>query len=334
MSNSLQQGIVALKAGDTSTACQLLVQAVQENPRDEKAWLWLSAALEDEEKRAACLERVLAINPDNEPAQRGLAALRREQARSTPTASTSASVARSSAAPIGHSQEFAETQEFTSAAPAAPSSPGQVQALSPWLSIWTRPRETIRYIVDSDPTGYVVILAMIAGLGQALDGLSGRDAGDYLSPAILLVLAVILGPIGGIISLYFDGFFLRWVGSWFGGQASSEQVRAAVAWSSVPRIFALLLWIPELALLGEEMFKSTTFRIESSLVVALFFFGCVGLEVILGIWSFVLRLQCLGEVHGFSAWKALASLLVVRIVSIAPFLCLGLGLLVFLATGQ
>jgi hypothetical protein len=56
----------------------------------------------------------------------------------------------------------------------------------------------------------------------------------------------------GIIHLDIGGAILRWTGSWFGGQASSEEVRAAIAWSSVPRIWALLLLIPELALFRNE----------------------------------------------------------------------------------
>lgn len=68
----LQQGMAACKAGDQSRAQQLLAAALQRNPRSEQAWLWLSGVLTDVEHRRACLEKVLAINPDNAHARSGL----------------------------------------------------------------------------------------------------------------------------------------------------------------------------------------------------------------------------------------------------------------------
>jgi|GEM_PF-849659 len=69
------QGIAALKAGDRLRARQLLAAAVSANPRDERAWLWLSGAVEADAQRIECLRRVLTINPSNDVARKGLAAL-------------------------------------------------------------------------------------------------------------------------------------------------------------------------------------------------------------------------------------------------------------------
>jgi uncharacterized protein YxjI len=70
-----EQGIAALKAGDKRRAAELLNEAVQIDPHNERAWLWLSGAVTDNAERRHCLEWVLAINPENSAAQRGLAAL-------------------------------------------------------------------------------------------------------------------------------------------------------------------------------------------------------------------------------------------------------------------
>ncbi len=81
MNELLHQGITAYKAGDKITARRLLGRATAMNTQDERAWLWLSAAVESDKERLTCLEKVLAINPNNKPAQRGLAALRRKQVK-------------------------------------------------------------------------------------------------------------------------------------------------------------------------------------------------------------------------------------------------------------
>jgi hypothetical protein len=196
------------------------------------------------------------------------------------------------------------------------------QSLSPFLSIWIKPRETIRKIVDTDPTKYVTVLAMLAGIGQALDRSSSRNAGDSLPLIAILGICLIFGPIGGIISLYIGGALYRWSGSWLGGQASSEEVRAAIAWSSIPTIFILPLWIPELLLFGEELFTKSTPRLDANPFLAVILFGFLAIELIVGVWAFVILLKSLGEVNKFSAWKALGSLILGTLVILVPILCI------------
>ncbi len=71
----IQEGIAASKSGDKRRAKQLLTQVVQIDPKSERAWLWLSDAVADVGFRRLCLEKVLAINPNNVTAQLGLKAL-------------------------------------------------------------------------------------------------------------------------------------------------------------------------------------------------------------------------------------------------------------------
>src|SRR5688572_23563036 len=102
----------------------------------------------------------------------------------------------------------------------------------PWLMIWTKPQQTIRQIIDYDVDYYVIPLAVASGIFRGLDSAAEGGIGDWASLPIVLALAVIPGAIGGMISLYLSGALFRWTGSWFGGQANSEQVRAAAAWAS------------------------------------------------------------------------------------------------------
>ena len=76
----------AIKQGDTAAGQRFLLQAIKANGRSEKAWLWLSAIVDDPAKERDCLNRVLAINPDNEVAQRHLAKLDQAQGQEPETA--------------------------------------------------------------------------------------------------------------------------------------------------------------------------------------------------------------------------------------------------------
>lgn len=74
----LQMGIQAAKSNDVDAARQALKRVLEQDPRNETAWLWLSSVLETDEQRMVCLENVLAINPDHQAARRGLQALRQK----------------------------------------------------------------------------------------------------------------------------------------------------------------------------------------------------------------------------------------------------------------
>jgi tetratricopeptide (TPR) repeat protein len=75
-SELLNHGIAAARSGQRDQARQMLAQAIRLNPRNEMAWLWLSAVVDDPKQATECLERVLALNPANQQAADRLETLR------------------------------------------------------------------------------------------------------------------------------------------------------------------------------------------------------------------------------------------------------------------
>ncbi|MCA9897634.1 MAG: magnesium transporter [Anaerolineales bacterium] len=92
----LKAGITAVKQGDRVQGRQLLEKVLAADERNETAWLWLSGAVETTEERQICLENVLAINPDNQMAQKGLAKL----AKTAPAESGKTQTVRREYAPV------------------------------------------------------------------------------------------------------------------------------------------------------------------------------------------------------------------------------------------
>jgi hypothetical protein len=208
--------------------------------------------------------------------------------------------------------------------------PLETGILNPWFSIWTRPRATIAQIVARNPTDLVLLLAALGGFGEALDRASGRSAGDTLSMPVIFVAAAAGGAVGGIVTLYLGSLLLRWTGSWIGGRASGEHIRAAMAWSGVPMIWSLLLWIPEVALFGKELFTTATPRLDASIGLTVLLLSFFVVETVIAVWAFVAFLKCLGQVQGFSAWKALGNTALVLPVILVPIVLLALAVGAFI----
>src|SRR5689334_15755642 len=62
--DKLQQAISLIKSGDRNHGGRLLSEVLTADPRNELAWLWMST-IAPADKRRYCLEKALAINPNN-----------------------------------------------------------------------------------------------------------------------------------------------------------------------------------------------------------------------------------------------------------------------------
>lgn len=78
LQRKLSQGVDAAKAGDRQTARRLLEEVVEQDERNELAWIWLATVATGASERREYLRKVLAINPRNQRAREALAQLGEE----------------------------------------------------------------------------------------------------------------------------------------------------------------------------------------------------------------------------------------------------------------
>src|SRR5258706_4204080 len=106
----VQEGMAAIKAGQRDDAKRALMKAVELDEHSEQGWLWLSACVDTPDEQQICLENVLAINPSNQKARKGLDVILQNagKAPSVPPAPSAAS------APPAPSQPDASGSNFDS----------------------------------------------------------------------------------------------------------------------------------------------------------------------------------------------------------------------------
>ena len=201
-------------------------------------------------------------------------------------------------------------------------------SITSFFTIWTAPRATIRRIVDSDPTRNVIALAAIGPAISMLVSEWAEALGNNANLSVLwpisVAVYVALSAAFGVISLFIGGAIWRWSGSLLGGVASSIEVRAAIAWSSVPAIAAEIVLLIAV-LLGVPMPQATKGTLPHFDPA---FYKLTAVQAVLGIWGLVILLKSLGEVHRFSAWRALAAGL---IPPLTAFVAIGLIFFAFWA---
>lgn len=69
----LRAGIAAACSGERERARDLLIRALKRDHQNVHAWLWLSGVVDRPEQQRECLRQVLALDPGNQAARRGLA---------------------------------------------------------------------------------------------------------------------------------------------------------------------------------------------------------------------------------------------------------------------
>lgn len=209
---------------------------------------------------------------------------------------------------------------------------------SPYLTIWTQPRRTIRQIVDQDPRYRVLFLVILGAELAAVSGLLLKpdtltQTTPQVSPQMLQhtlrmvsIGALVVSPLFAIISLYAAGVLFRWAGGLLGGIATPVEVRAAVAWSSVPTVVSTAV-----ALLGLITEATTAPVSQNPVGLRPLLHQVNAFEVIyllLAIWGVVIWLKCLGEVHRFSAWRALGASAIAVITGVVAIFVLVVALTV------
>jgi hypothetical protein len=208
-----------------------------------------------------------------------------------------------------------------------------------WLTIWTEPRKTIRNIVDTNPRYHVLLLivlgtelGLLAGLAARPPALPGNMTAENAATVqqylrIGGIAMIVIAPLFAIVSLYIGGAVLRWAGELIGGVATSVQVRAAIAWSTIPSIGAAVI---NLVAVGTGVIKIAPppQKFEGFGTVLAQLNGAELIAAAIGIWGAVIWFKCLGEVHRFSAWKALAASIITVALALLAMAAVGMGLLI------
>ncbi|UFJ42081.1 YIP1 family protein [Brevibacillus humidisoli] len=192
----------------------------------------------------------------------------------------------------------------------------------PWLTIWTRPRETVRDVLLYRLSWLIAPVMILSGIGEVLNRAATKSMGDTHSTLQIFGFAILVGPLSGLLTLFLGSWLLHLTGKWMKGAATLAEVRTAVACGNIPLAWLLLLWIPEYLLFGKELFTSRTPVIDSNPFLLWTLLAFLFMELVGTVWAFICFIHCLGEVQRFSAWKALGNTVVAVLIGLIPLLLL------------
>lgn len=190
---------------------------------------------------------------------------------------------------------------------------------NPWLRMWTHPKSTIRSIVNYDPNYRLYILSAIYGFVSLIGSFQSFALGRAINFYYLLIIGLIIAPIWGYLIFSFASFFIHLTGKWLKGQAKYKEIRACIAWSNVPMIGNLILWIFLLIIFKSDIFNDFPGSFEITIPQRSILFIVMLSQLILSIWVIVLYINSLAEVQKFSVGKSVLNMILAVILFIGIF---------------
>ncbi|WP_435005768.1 Yip1 family protein [Tundrisphaera lichenicola] len=197
---------------------------------------------------------------------------------------------------------------------------------SPWLTIWTSPRQTIRKIVVSDPDRGVMAIGVVMGFCMCLNLASRYSLGDRISFTWIVPGCLAMGAIVGPLSLQIFGDGAWRIGDWLGGRGSRRSAVAAVAWGNVPILWGLVGWALLIGTFGPGNFESSGFDFLDPAQGEELELGILLVSILQTVASFALTTNTLAEVHQISLRRGFAILVLWNLMVL--IFAIGLGYLI------
>lgn len=138
--------------------------------------------------------------------------------------------------------------------------------------------------------------------------------GNALGVIGIFIIAAIFSPIYGYVSFFLWSGFVYWVGKWFKGQGSFREVRCSYAWSCVPILINIPLWIIVAIFFGNQLFMNTLSASALPKAAVFLLFAILIAKVAVAIWSLIIFLNALAEVQKYSMVRSIFNVIVAALI--------------------
>jgi hypothetical protein len=198
----------------------------------------------------------------------------------------------------------------------------QISEKDIFIKLLTSPREAFKFINDYKYEKHLYILLFFAGMVRTFDRASTKNMGDNYSIWTIIAICVIFGGFFGWITYYIYSALISWTGSWMNGKGNTQSVLRVFAYAFFPSIFILILLIPQIAIYGNELFKSDNDLYSLASMESIVLYVILFVEFALGIWSLILCVIGISEVQKLSIGKSILNLLLPAILFVFIILVL------------
>ncbi|WP_153731659.1 Yip1 family protein [Sporosarcina obsidiansis] len=183
--------------------------------------------------------------------------------------------------------------------------------MKPFLTIWSQPSNTIRYVMEHKNISYGVVIIALATLTVApMTGTSFYFIDEFSIP-VVLGSSLVLMFFGSLLAWLLQSVLSTWIGKWLGGKGSFKEMMSVIPLSIIPTIWMFpLTFLFMISMIftmmneGTPMATAFVLLVFAGPLINLIFFG-------LSIYSTVILSKAIGIVHQFSSWRGFGTLAII-----------------------
>ncbi|HEX3912804.1 MAG TPA: YIP1 family protein [Steroidobacteraceae bacterium] len=205
------------------------------------------------------------------------------------------------------------------------------EPIRPIKDVWLRPRRVFRELASRPVGATDYLLAAIQGIATSIIASRTQLSSSGATAEQILGTCLLLGPLGGIFSLYVFAAIYGRLGKRAGGNPVRNQVFHVLAYGGVPLAASLLPWAFTVLIVGEAAITNTPGAGVDGFVAFMLRAPVVS-YMLLQLWTVILQVMGFSEIMGLAVRKAFAVWVLGQLLGLLAYLFL-LGLIGVLLPG-
>lgn len=185
--------------------------------------------------------------------------------------------------------------------------------MNPLVSIWTQPKQTIRYVLEYKTWSYSFFILFLVSVSVGMTSFAETDILPDFSLPLIIILGIVSSFIGTMISVFISSALYTWVGKWLGGKGNFKDMVQMSPIASIPMIWMMPINLLLVIIFGKNLFVDMMNNVDpdvfGTLSIVLFFTNLLTLA--LGIFGTVILSKGIGIVHHFSSWRGFGTIMIV-----------------------
>lgn len=190
------------------------------------------------------------------------------------------------------------------------------EEMEPLLSVMVKPRETFRFMIDNKKFTYALYTGAVAGVASMLITMYGSAFPVGFVLGDVVYSSIVTGILVFMLTNLVMAFVMSKVGAMLKGKGTFKEVFQTVCMANAPYFWVmpiLLFWLQS----ASHTFFKFDFAVETTLKDMVWAYVGLFSVAVAAIWSFVLSLIGMSEVHQISKWKAFIVLLLGSVAILA-----------------
>lgn len=181
--------------------------------------------------------------------------------------------------------------------------------MSPIISIWRQPSNTIRYVVENKSLVYALLLVSISSLASSVMAFADSGFLERFSLSMTIILVLMLGLLSGLLGWGITTVAYTWLGKLLGGTGTMRKMGLAVSVGVIPMIWTAPIGIFAILVYGKQLFATPPGLFAITNMSSGFYFFHMLVMLGISIFGIIVQSKGVGIVQNFSAWRGFGTIM-------------------------